>query len=269
MSAKETTETDAASTAPTTEKRRYLAVCVSFVRHGHCLANLKGHFRDDPWDPLTDRGRQQAAALGARWKDVRIDALLSSHLTRAKDTAQAIADANIGHPEVVVEDNLHERKYGTYVDGIKDTPGFYRAVNGYSSFGSNPDRTHRPICGGESFSDVAERAYTAMVKILSKYGKALDEPYREQAKNLPDDIPHVVIVSHNIFLTELYECILQWHEPRWNKSDEHEWSSYHLSNTGWSRHILCWELIPNDTHDPEQRFPFGGPMEMETVVDWS
>ena len=71
---------------------------------------------------------------------------------------------------------------------------------------------------GESADDVAERATSSLLLLLHRYGKELDEPPKEfvdkkvidSPNDLPEGIPHVVVVSHNIFLTELYEAMYNW-----------------------------------------------------------
>jgi broad specificity phosphatase PhoE len=57
-------------------------------RIGDCFTGL---FRDD-WH-LTPKGRLQAAALGRRMAHIPLDAVLCSPLCRARETAQAVLDA--------------------------------------------------------------------------------------------------------------------------------------------------------------------------------
>lgn len=66
------------------------SVCTIYlVRHGHSEGNEKGVFGTDP--ELTDLGKQQATELAEQLKNLSFDAIFSSHLTRAKQTAKIIA----------------------------------------------------------------------------------------------------------------------------------------------------------------------------------
>jgi hypothetical protein len=84
--------------------------------------------------------------------------------------------------------------------------------------GPLPRDYHPP--GGESFNDVARRARISLIALLLKYGKELEEPPKEfldkmvidvdSPNILPEGIPHVVVVSHKVFMIELYESMFRW-----------------------------------------------------------
>src|SRR5512144_1828975 len=63
------------------------------VRHGESLGNVNPGLRrqDDP--PLTDRGLAQAARAAEALASIGIDAVFSSPLRRARETAEAIGAA--------------------------------------------------------------------------------------------------------------------------------------------------------------------------------
>ncbi|GAC1487840.1 MAG: alpha-ribazole phosphatase [Candidatus Limnocylindrales bacterium] len=65
-----------------------------FVRHGESEANAAGVFAGQSDSPLTERGRTQAAAVAAALADLDIDRVVSSDLSRARDTAAVIAAAH-------------------------------------------------------------------------------------------------------------------------------------------------------------------------------
>lgn len=172
-------------------------------------------------NPLTERGRRQADSLGKDWADTRIDHLLSSPLHRAHDTAKALSSHNEGHPEIELHPALVERRYGGKVvrlmqDGC--TTSAQEELRG-CSFPFEPlRRDHCPAEGGESMEMVAFRAEAIIHFVLNKYGVSLSEAPEfvlEKKKTdtpavLPDGVPHVVIVSHNVFLMELYEKLYSW-----------------------------------------------------------
>lgn len=85
-----------------------------FVRHGESELNVRRIFAGQTDTPLTTRGRKQAEAAGEQAKNIRIDQIVASPLSRALETAQIIA-AGIGYPrdKIVVNDVFKERSLGT------------------------------------------------------------------------------------------------------------------------------------------------------------
>src|SRR5512140_818195 len=66
-----------------------------FLRHGESVGNAEERFQGQADYPLTERGRQQARALAARWVDegIHLDVAITSPLARARETASIIANA--------------------------------------------------------------------------------------------------------------------------------------------------------------------------------
>jgi probable phosphoglycerate mutase len=94
-------------------------------------------------------------------------------------------------------------------------------------------RNYQPE-GGESYEQVSSRAKRSLVALLAQHGKELDEPPKEfsdevviESPNvLPEGIPHVVVVSHNGFLTEFYDSMYGWNTTHCmiaNGYDNAEW----------------------------------------------
>jgi broad specificity phosphatase PhoE len=82
------------------------------IRHGQSEWNALGRWQGRADPPLTDFGRAQAAAAALRLEDV--EALVSSPLARAHETARIMADA-LGLAEgVEVMDDLIERDCGEW-----------------------------------------------------------------------------------------------------------------------------------------------------------
>src|SRR2546430_15771723 len=63
-----------------------------FVRHGESEGNAARVFTGQTDSPLTARGRQQAAAVADELAKVRFDRIISSDLSRTRDTAEVIAE---------------------------------------------------------------------------------------------------------------------------------------------------------------------------------
>jgi hypothetical protein len=185
--------------------------------------------RDSASGELSFWGRCQAKDMVKRWANVHIDHLYSSTLKRALDTAHEIAKYNKRTLEIEARQQLVERYLGTTVDQyarednndavFKEAMGFARGSRGIVN------RDYRPSGGGESFSDVARRGRQFVEKeILGRCAIPLARSLESFAdikrtfsvKMSPElgDIPHMVIVSHNAFLTEMYEGIRCWNEDR-------------------------------------------------------
>ena len=68
---------------------------IYFARHGETVWNVENKICGMTDNPLTEKGRQQARELGQKVKEsgVHIDEILYSPLSRAADTAKAVAEA--------------------------------------------------------------------------------------------------------------------------------------------------------------------------------
>jgi broad specificity phosphatase PhoE len=93
-----------------------------FVRHGESEFNKAHKWTGSTDSPLTEEGHVQAKNTGDEIKKtgVKIDAIISSPLTRAHQTAVDIAEV-IGYPvnEITQTDLLVERNFGE-LEGQKD-----------------------------------------------------------------------------------------------------------------------------------------------------
>jgi broad specificity phosphatase PhoE len=63
-----------------------------FIRHGESEGNAAGRFTGQTDSPLTERGRRQAQAIADELASVKFDRIVSSDLSRTRDTAEAIAN---------------------------------------------------------------------------------------------------------------------------------------------------------------------------------
>ncbi|WP_372912243.1 histidine phosphatase family protein [Salinigranum sp.] len=150
---------------------------VLLVRHGETTWNRSG--RVQGWAPtsLTDRGREQAATLGAHLAStVDVDRLVSSDLRRAAETARYVA-REVGC-DLTTDAAWRERDFGC-LQGFSPTevfeayPEYALSVSGASAATVRPD-------SGEALVEVRERV--------------LDRWERLRTDLEPDET--VVVVAH-------------------------------------------------------------------------
>jgi len=127
---------------------------VVLVRHGETDWNRQGRIQG--WAPsrLTDRGREQARALGRHLADTYdVDRFVASDLERARETAALLREAGVD-PEPTFDRAWRERNFGVFQGFTKETiferfPE-YAAESGIEAARECPE-------GGESLLEVRER----------------------------------------------------------------------------------------------------------------
>ncbi|MFC1943926.1 histidine phosphatase family protein [Chloroflexota bacterium] len=148
------------------------------VRHGQTENNRRHLVQGQSDSELNELGRAQAGAVAGALKEERVDAIYTSPLKRAWDTAHAI---NGFHGvDMVTLDGLKELDVGEY-DGLplEEMIVKYQALLA----GSAHESTTVRFPGGESIADLRERIWTAFQFIISKRYDS------------------VVVVGHNLSLT--------------------------------------------------------------------
>ncbi|KAA0237750.1 MAG: histidine phosphatase family protein [Dehalococcoidia bacterium] len=86
---------------------------VIVVRHGQTYGNIEGLFCGHSETELTPLGVRQARALGARLREMEIDAAYSSDLSRAAKTAEHALEQKPGL-EAAPDPGLREMHYGEW-----------------------------------------------------------------------------------------------------------------------------------------------------------
>lgn len=89
------------------------------ARHGETDWNRTGRFQGRTDVPLNDAGRAQAELLAGRLASLGIGAVMSSDLSRARQTAEIVA-RELELPFVHVEPDLRERGYGVFEGLTRD-----------------------------------------------------------------------------------------------------------------------------------------------------
>ena len=82
------------------------------VRHGETDWNADGRLQGHTDRPLSDFGRRQARELADRLEGEKLEAIYSSDLVRARETAEIVGE-RLGLP-VVLDADLREKDWGTW-----------------------------------------------------------------------------------------------------------------------------------------------------------
>lgn len=139
------------------------------TRHGETDWNSVNRVLGATDIPLNDTGRKQAQMLADSLKDIHIDKVIASPLSRAFETAQIAAGAN--HLGVVIpDDRLREQNFGMFEGEKRDDPVYQAEKHKY----------FKPFENGESFLDVAARVY----------------PMLEELKQNEDPNSTILLVTH-------------------------------------------------------------------------
>jgi broad specificity phosphatase PhoE len=163
------------------------------VRHGETLGNRHGRFQTYN-TPLSDEGRRQAALLGERLAaEGPIDALYSSDLGRAHETATIVGERLGLTP--VSDRALRELDVGDW-KGLLRSEVAERHAGGFEGWLAAGGEMRLPGDAGECCDDVAARVTAWLERVLAQH---------------PGE--RVVAVSHGLTLMILL-AVLQELDPR-------------------------------------------------------
>ncbi len=139
-----------------------MAQALYVVRHGQTESSARRAYSGRSDIALTGEGREQARRAAEQLAGAGIDAVYSSPLSRARDTAQAIADAT-GAP-LTVDERLTEIDYGRF-EGV-DRAGA-RELVGQPFEDWRADPFGAPVPGMEPLADALARARAATADALA------------------------------------------------------------------------------------------------------
>jgi 2,3-bisphosphoglycerate-dependent phosphoglycerate mutase len=176
------------------------------IRHGQTAWNLEGRYQGQADPPLNATGWAQAKSLVARLAGVDFQAIYSSDLQRAHDTAAILAESR-GMP-VHIHTGLREVRLGAW-EGMLAGDIQARFADAWLERQRDPLNARPP--GGESLSDVAGRVWDAVNEItrmhrkgpllLVSHGLALavvtcrakDVPLEQAYLKIPDNCTPIVV----------------------------------------------------------------------------
>jgi len=141
-------------------------ITLYLVRHGETNYNKENRVQGHEDSLLTDFGKQQAAALATAFESTSIDQMYASPLTRASDTANAIA-SNHDDLDVTPLDEFKELHCGDFQGMLLDEIRESRWEE-WQHFLSSPNVAPS---GGESMNQLYVRVSKAMEMILNGAGE--------------------------------------------------------------------------------------------------
>jgi 2,3-bisphosphoglycerate-dependent phosphoglycerate mutase len=197
------------------------------VRHGETTWNAVGRWQGHADAPLSETGILQAHRLAARLSGQRFDAVISSDLSRAFDTAKIVAAKLEGAPNVILEPLWREIDVGD-LSGITYEESLSRGLHHRFM----PFEQRHP--NGESSEDLAARASQAIEHLkLKRMGQ------------------RVIVFSHGGTIRRALGVILNEPDAKWV-------TRFPVGNTSLSRFTITRDenrcLTFNDTAHLEDVF---------------
>jgi probable phosphomutase (TIGR03848 family) len=135
------------------------------VRHGACAGLGEKLWGRTPEVCLNEEGKRQAQQLGERFSDVALEAIYSSPLERALETAEAIA--RTARLEIKTTDAFNEIDFGDWTGKTLDelsTDTRWQRFNNQRSVANVP--------GGESFLAVQARIVAELERLSRQHASA-------------------------------------------------------------------------------------------------
>lgn len=153
---------------------------IYFVRHGETEGNTQKIYQQFT-TPLSEHGLQQATQLAKRAQHLQYSVIVTSHLSRALQTANIIH--NLTQQQVVISELFQERQRPSAIRGkFEDDPEAMRIAEHLKAHYYSTDVSKRHS-DEEFFFEMHERAENALKYLLER----------------PES--HILVVSHREFLT--------------------------------------------------------------------
>jgi alpha-ribazole phosphatase/probable phosphoglycerate mutase len=146
------------------ESTRSQQLRLVFIRHGTSTWNDERRIQGQLDPPLSEKGRDQARKLGARFRDVEVDGFYSSDLSRARETAEAISEQIGRAPEFLAE--LREVALGEW-EGLQRAEIVARYPEQWSRWTEHPSWDIVP--GGEGTEAFEARVGAAIETLVARH----------------------------------------------------------------------------------------------------
>ncbi|QXM06052.1 histidine phosphatase family protein [Crassaminicella indica] len=151
------------------------------IRHGQTKWNIESRAQGSKNVELTEEGRNQAVLLAKSMKKYRIDAIYSSDLDRAYETAKILGKTM--NLEVKKIDGLREMSFGEW-EGLTNEEIQRSYLKDYTVWRNEPHKAIIP--GGEKLLEVQKRGLKAIYDIVKE----------NENKN-------IVVVSHGVIIKSI------------------------------------------------------------------
>jgi len=139
---------------------------IYLTRHGETEWNLKKIMQGWQDSDLTDLGKEQAKWLSERLSKIEFEAVYSSPLNRALETAKIIKkDA---FEEIIIKDHLKEMGFGPW-EGKTSVEIQRDFKEAYNNFWEKPHLYSGDLC--ESYYDVKNRVIPLVKDIIERHDK--------------------------------------------------------------------------------------------------
>jgi len=175
-----------------------------YLRHGESTSNIKRYFSNYPEKTpshLTEKGTKAIQKIAQILKKENIDLIISSDLTRTKETAEIIAKAL--KINIITDSRLRETNVGIY-NG--------RPVEEYQKLFENLDQRYiKAAKGGENLTTVRKRMLEALKDAANKYPQQ-----------------NILIVSHE----ESLSTVLNKYRPQLGERGSIPYKAWPLNDKG-------------------------------------
>jgi len=138
---------------------------ILLVRHGETVWNREGRYQGRTDIPLSPDGEAQVIALGARLSHLPISLAISSPLSRARTTAEAILVGR--ETKLELDEGLLEISHGQW-EGKLATDIELSHAEMFGTWRSRPDRHVPAGPEAETLGDVEERAWPILVRTTAQ-----------------------------------------------------------------------------------------------------
>ena len=129
------------------------------LRHGQTDYNVKNIYQGQTDIPLNEVGIKQAKDIAQKFKNINLDAILVSPLTRAKQTAEFVS--KITNIPITINEGLIERSFGD-MEGQPNREDCN--IEMLLDYDKNYD-----ICNVEPIQELFKRVHNCMDKIVEVY----------------------------------------------------------------------------------------------------
>lgn len=166
---------------------------IYFIRHGKTEWNLEQRFQGGQGDSkLLKSSWEDIEKMGHYLRGTHFQAVYSSPLERARQTAQGIADAAQCRLPIHLDERLREMNLGQ-LEGMKyaDAEKLFPAE--IDNFWHHPEKYDAAVVGGESYQNAMERGLS--------FGQEMAEKY-------PKDSDKILVVSHGAVLSAIMGALL-------------------------------------------------------------